>query len=216
MQYSRHGGGCCGVRHLNGMSPFDVNLFKNLLTGQFGLADLPPDKGLIEVILNETQCKEHPWGLKMLEYAGFALVNAFYNSNSGQYCYVFHRADVVRHINTLPFKWTGYVGSEMQKESVSTKSTSRLPSRKDFAKGPRTEIFVEKPRRGVLLRCTVVCTNPKSSYFGKKGVVVRSDWDRLPARFVYTVKDDKNKFFRVDEKDLEVVLDLPAEKQTYS
>jgi hypothetical protein len=113
MILKRHGGGCCGIRHLYGFSPPQVTSRHHLTAevGGTGLSSNPVygtlaemvalaiksqgtptgRKGkLIEVVLNTSQMRVGGKALvKMLKENNFRLVSRFSNS-SGEICNVFH------------------------------------------------------------------------------------------------------------------------------
>lgn len=100
MSYMRqHGGGCCGMRHIQSFSP--VGEDKTFPTA---LSQVPPGR-LAEVVLESTQC--HTNG-DMLAYYGFIPVATFVNDNTGNRLYVFyhHRAVTVTPLTSLPFSFS--------------------------------------------------------------------------------------------------------------
>ena len=109
MRTSRHGGGCCGVRHLHGFDGSDERVLRTV-KGQLnrrkhgtnvyvGDADLGFNEltdqnqvkhgKIIEVILTDPQIERLPRTCAYLKGYGFKLVHRFKNSTGG-FCNVLH------------------------------------------------------------------------------------------------------------------------------
>lgn len=112
VQIVGHGGRCCGIYHIYSFSlnrvQEDLRRIDQWLVGDNGFYQ----GRTLEVVLNEDQCREgRDTLLPGLAERGFVLTSAFYNTNSGNNCYVFHRVNNRLPMNNLPFNWTGQIMS---------------------------------------------------------------------------------------------------------
>lgn len=101
-----HGGGCCGVRHMNnfwaGASPEELD--RRL--APYPTSDNPRAKGkLIEAVITDAQFLQNPDLAQNLKDKGFRFVARFDNS-SGSICNVFHRVTGERDIRGSRARWT--------------------------------------------------------------------------------------------------------------
>lgn len=107
-----HGGRCCGIYHIYG---FNLNRVQEdlLQIDQWLVNDQGFYQGrTLEVVLNEDQCDTgRETLLPGLAERGFVLTSAFYNTNSGNNCYVFHRVNNRLPMNDLSFNWAGQIMS---------------------------------------------------------------------------------------------------------
>ena len=114
MQYTRHGGACCGISHISGFDRAAVAQLDEVLSQHDYTRDHgTPGNRLLEAVLTDRQLDRNNasyderitpsvraaggWG-NVLASRGFVLVHRFQNSNTGRYCNVFHR---VRHVEAL-------------------------------------------------------------------------------------------------------------------
>lgn len=112
MRSSPHGGYCCGISHINGFGTayldsymtqerLDTKNNNNLRTLNSLLEDQNGWRG--EAILAEVVLREHQnrvWSNVLLN-RGFKLVNSFFNANSGNNLYIYHKAPPTKpHLNT--------------------------------------------------------------------------------------------------------------------
>ena len=98
-----HGGGCCGVQHVQGFSAFyeeksfpkervdkcnssSISSLDSIISGNRGWVGKAI---LAEVVLTEEQKAVH--GNALLN-RGFHIVSSFHNNNSGNNVYIFHKA----------------------------------------------------------------------------------------------------------------------------
>lgn len=110
---SSHGGGCCGINHIRGFSRGGMAGYRPSLgiPTREELRELmrpgntAANRGmLLEVVLTNNQCRQHPNVPVMLQEEGFKLVNRFLNPNSGNICNVFHYNKSPRSLTSrLPF-----------------------------------------------------------------------------------------------------------------
>ncbi len=123
MEYTDHGGGCCGIAHLwlfdeEGIETLDArirqhdaiaggNRLLEVVLSERQVAPQPPRErgGLGHLVLQEVR-DAGGWPT-ILRERGFRLVSRFRNSNSGQLCYVFHRVPEWQSLRNedLPFDW---------------------------------------------------------------------------------------------------------------
>lgn len=96
VQYSSHGGGCCGISHVwNFNDQTDRLEFTNIHNGPVvtlteAIARI--DEGrCLEIVLTDEQIEDATDLCVDLRNAGFELVSRFYNSNSGNMCNVLHK-----------------------------------------------------------------------------------------------------------------------------
>ena len=100
-----HGGRCCGARHIYG---FETNDTLNVTSLEECVSEVPTGR-MVEIILNQTQCRNNPKLLKRMSDFGFVLTGSFINNNHSSRLFVFHRCDKRKPLNDLPFKWEGQV-----------------------------------------------------------------------------------------------------------
>jgi hypothetical protein len=104
-----HGGGCCGINHIRNFSPAPWNRggipTREELRAMMRQGNTAANRGmLLEVVLTNKQCRQHPNLPVMLQEEGFKLVNRFLNPNSGNICNVFHYNKSPRSLTSrLPF-----------------------------------------------------------------------------------------------------------------
>lgn len=121
LQIARHGGRCCGIHHIYGFSLAGDRVQEDLQRIDQWLIN---NQGFyqgrtLEIVLNESQCREgQDTLLPGLAERGFVLTSAFYNTNSGNNCYVFHRVNDRLPMNNLPFNWTGQIMSPSLRGSL--------------------------------------------------------------------------------------------------
>lgn len=86
----RHGGYCCGVRHLSGFTGLETtSRIKQHIKEETRQGRVRGQ--LVEAILTDSQCRRNEGRLpKALQEVGFRLVARFTNINSGNNCNVFH------------------------------------------------------------------------------------------------------------------------------
>ena len=88
---TRHGGNCCGVKHIYGFTGRET---REDIESLFRIARVRHSNTsciLVEAILTNAQCKNNNGYLpNLLQSIGFKLVARFKNPNSGNFCNVFH------------------------------------------------------------------------------------------------------------------------------
>lgn len=100
LMYECHGGGCCGIVHISDFSSpqnrqkMSVGWLQSEV--QEALDFLNDDENnpdnedrVVEAVLIDEQLDDDGWA-PILKEVGFQPVSRFYNSNSGNYCNVFH------------------------------------------------------------------------------------------------------------------------------
>lgn len=104
---SSHGGRCCGIRHIYGLSDFrgliTSEQLKNLVK-QFN-GKCRTRGRLMEIVATDAQLRD-PQLLEALKENKFKLVQRFINANSGNYCNVFHFHPRPQPLDDLPFDWS--------------------------------------------------------------------------------------------------------------
>ena len=96
-----HGGACCGMRHMRGMSfNYNSNIEQEI---RDAVRQVHANR-LIEVTMTDGQCS-NTRVMQVLKAYGFKLVNRFRNSNSGNIVNVFHRIPVQSAMTGLPYEW---------------------------------------------------------------------------------------------------------------
>lgn len=111
MYATPHGGSCCGMMHLRGMSAHlgqhDEQSYEREMKRHIA-ASLPTHNSnrVVEVTMTDDQLRT-PWIPGVLRRCGFKLVNRFRNSNSGNNVNVFHRIkkSLSMAVEDLPFEW---------------------------------------------------------------------------------------------------------------
>ncbi len=92
----QHGGGCCGIKHIQNMSWDTYSFDENIAAIRRMIASNARVKGkLFEIVLNTAQMKNTRL-VAFLKETGFRMVSRF-NNNTGSICHVFHY-----HLNPLP------------------------------------------------------------------------------------------------------------------
>lgn len=107
MEYVQHGGQCCGISHVHGFDyTTEASLDQVLLQHDQRSDHGTPGSRTLEAVLSERQVNPaHGHGRTMIPEAiwqeggwapvlfrkGFRLVGRFRNSNSNEFCYIFHR-----------------------------------------------------------------------------------------------------------------------------
>ena len=108
---SRHGGSCCGARHIHGFGTGDR--LENIAE-MHNHAASAPDR-LTEIILNRTQCQNSPRLLAAMAARGYVLTTGFKNGNHNSDVFVFHRSDrrlrLDRVAQDFGFEWAGQIAS---------------------------------------------------------------------------------------------------------
>jgi hypothetical protein len=117
MQLTRHGGRCCGIRHIYGFSGGPKQLAYNYDCGRNSrlLTQLKRhirENGLVrggkgkmfEVVLTDNQITENPDWIPELKTLDFRLVTRFHNSTGG-WCNVFHKTSGVCRDDKVPSWW---------------------------------------------------------------------------------------------------------------
>lgn len=100
MQFTNHGGGCCGIMHIQGMEEDpdepNSNRLGETVTGSEALLDfltyLLPEynrQRVVEVTTSSENNQTENWASELLRQ-GFRRVCSFYNSNSGNTVTVWH------------------------------------------------------------------------------------------------------------------------------
>lgn len=109
MYATPHGGSCCGMMHIRGMSAggnteaqYEANLRRHIAA----LLPSGNNNRVIEITMTDAQLRT-PWIPGVLRRCGFVLVNRFRNSNSGNNVNVFHRIkkSLSMAVEDLPFEW---------------------------------------------------------------------------------------------------------------
>ncbi len=102
---NNHGGGCCGMRHIAGFGgiPTDVTDIDNILR-----RNVENGKN-VEIVLAQYQVESDSFRpiLDKMAQVGFVLVGIYSNSGSGNFNYVFHRADRRQPLTQIGDRWTG-------------------------------------------------------------------------------------------------------------
>jgi len=90
---NNHGGRCCGVTHIAGIGsgPYWDGKSKTFLSS-FSFSR----SHLYEIVLTDHQMEHLPKTLAKMKQLKFKRVSRFLNSNSGNYCNVFHKHPVAR------------------------------------------------------------------------------------------------------------------------
>lgn len=109
MDWTHHGGQCCGIKHVynlsNIMSAERIKEFSSQRVRQgysevvpsknntlsYIISDLGRSHGLIEIVATDYQLSGNHEIMKQLKENNFHLVSRFENPNSDNYCNVFHR-----------------------------------------------------------------------------------------------------------------------------
>ena len=95
MNFSEHGGGCCGVTHLLNMDTLERSFRADLAHKLTSFNEAYPTGRALEVVLNRDQRGRHR---DELLNQGFVEVYAFHNSNSGNACFVYYYSRAQRAI----------------------------------------------------------------------------------------------------------------------
>lgn len=82
-----HGGECCGINHIYGFYRQSKNQTLRLLKDNIYQRKKERSSGLIEVVLTDAQAIKYDESLIRHK---FFRINRFLNSNSGNYCNVYH------------------------------------------------------------------------------------------------------------------------------
>ena len=104
LKSNRHGGGCCGIKHLSSFENYDNTYdFEKIINRAINQGIEDNDERyidhssdplgsslLFEVVLNQDQLEDLPNLTIALSKMGFKEVNSFNNLNSGNECYIFH------------------------------------------------------------------------------------------------------------------------------
>ena len=107
MQIINHGGGCCGIRHIQGFGSIDYASMAEAFVKEF--KDLmepftrPGCNLLVEAVLTDRQMVSG-WA-KVLKDFGFRHVSRFKNSNSHNYVNVLHFTRSKRNRVKMPFTY---------------------------------------------------------------------------------------------------------------
>lgn len=165
-----HGGGCCGARHLASFTGPEAQC---LASFEQAMAEAPQGR-LIEVILNEGQCRQYPRVLQKMADYGFVLVGSWINSNHNSRLYCWHRADRRRRLDQLGrnIQWNGQVIDPTMRGDL-----PRVEAK------PRAHVNYEialrqwenwRPPLGITYGSRVRVNSPRSKRHGREYTVIRT------------------------------------------
>lgn len=177
-----HGGFCCGMRHISGMS---LNTDQTAARLENDIAYSIHAEGggrLFEVVLNERQMREQPV-LDLLRKYGFTLVSSF-NNRTGARCAIFHRADSRVPLSYWRNQWGGMtIAPDLQGNLPRIPGTLNLVHPGLTQEERQRQHRLTETGRDARVGDQVRVVNSASDYFGMEGRVTSSTNEFLNIRF---------------------------------
>lgn len=197
-----HGGGCCGMRHISGMSLNETYTERHIENDIAYHIRSEEGGRLFEVVLNERQTGDNRV-LNLLRKYGFTLVSSF-NNRTGSRCAIFHRADNRVPLSYWRTRWNGMVITpEMQGLLPRIPGTIRAIRPEEYRNQTRNR-NIQPNGYTANVGDVVHVTNIDSDYHGQHGRVVSTTADTLIIEFLNGARVNGRTQVRVNRNSVRV------------